>query len=232
MDSRAELPPALRPASGDLVWRADIGAEARVDTIAQHFAYLDTAVKLGERWGTEFAREAAYRSLVLSGGQPGIGTQLGTAKFNFGDPAGSMRMQADLSLLDFMGTSVRVREATYRNPIEVLLGGGGLLFTGVVTVLRLVRDWSNERRKGAAEADEAEAVARERELRVDVLRWLVDETRDGRIAVPPGQLLALVSDRDEVALDGLADSRPQLELPSSLEQGREPGESSRRGRAR
>jgi hypothetical protein len=117
-----------------------------------------------------------------------------------------------------------VSSARYENPVEVILGGSGLVLAGVATILRLVRDWSNRKRQGAAEADQAEAAARERhaaadlaEARVVLSKWLVDEARDGRAGVPIGDLLGATTDADEKAIARLSKHRVELGLPPGLD---------------
>lgn len=67
-----------------------------------------------------------------------------------------------------------VERLTYSNPIElVLLGVGGLLtgagfkFGTFTELAKLIRDWSSEKERSAAEAREAAAVADQAEIRVD-----------------------------------------------------------------
>jgi hypothetical protein len=68
MDYGRELPPGLQPpASGDrisIVWRAEVGSHARVGALAGHLQDLDAAVNLGELWGVELAKAAAYQLLM------------------------------------------------------------------------------------------------------------------------------------------------------------------------
>jgi hypothetical protein len=73
------------------------------------------------------------------------------------------------------------------NPLEVLLAGSGFYVTGVMVVLRMVRDWSSQRRSGAAAAGEAEAradlaraQARRAWTEADILSWLAEQARAGR----------------------------------------------------
>ena len=51
-------------------------------------------------------------------------------------------------------------EVSYRNPIEVILGGSGFLMVGAMLMLRIVRDWSSARRYGAVAATMTESTAR------------------------------------------------------------------------
>jgi hypothetical protein len=90
--------------------------------------------------------------------------------------------------------------------------------------MRLVRDWSNTRRRGAAQAQQAEAGAREqeahadeREARADLVRWLVDEAKAGRMPIPVGELLDVVTDDDQTVLDRLAEGSVELQLSPALD---------------
>jgi len=259
MDPRNDLPPGLRPPAGGefftVTWRADLGSRARLGDLALRLRDLSTAVQLGERWGTQLARAAAYQELVNRidkegpraidyvaerlgyrprdladlhewvhfGGWP-RGPRWRPGHFHFGDPATLLQAVADMELPDVLGQPPRAERVAYENPLEVVLGGSGLLLAGVASVLRLIRDWSNTRRQGAAEAHSAEAGARERdakadqcEARADLVRWLVDEATAGRVAIPVGDLLDVVTQDDETALQRLAGDQVELQLPSGLD---------------
>ena len=262
MDPSRDLPPGLRPPAGGelftVTWRAHLGSGARLRALAAHLQDLNIAAHLGERWGTELARAAAYQQLVNRISREGPraidevvdrlgyrGRDLGDlhewvhtgwwprgprwrpGHSHFGDPATFLQAVADMELPDLLGRPPRVDRATYRNPLEVVLGGSGLLFAGVVSVLRLVRDWSNTRRQGAAHAQQAEADARQREAhadeceaRADLVRWLVDEAKAGRMPIPIGELLDVVTQDDATALNRLADGNVELRLPSGLDPSR------------
>jgi hypothetical protein len=134
------------------------------------------------------------------------------------------RLLADLEAPGLAGIPPTVSSAKYENPVEVILGGSGLILAGVATVLRLVRDWSNQKRRGAAEADHAEAVARERHAAADIAharaaltQWLVNEARNGRAGVPIGDLLGAITEADEEALARLSAHRVELMLPPGLD---------------
>lgn len=259
MDPSRDLPPGVGPPAGGefftVTWRADLGSGARLGALAAHLQDLNIATHLGERWGTELARAAAFQQLVnrISRAEPRAidevvdrlgyrardlgdlhewlhtgwwprGPRWRPGRSHFGDPATFLEALADMELPDLLGRSPRVDSATYRNPLEVVLGGSGFLFVGVVSVLRLVRDWSNTRRQGAAHAQQAEAGARareaqadEHEARADLVRWLVDEAKAGRMPIPVGELLDVVTQDDETALDRLADGNVELQLPSGLD---------------
>jgi hypothetical protein len=134
------------------------------------------------------------------------------------DTAGQIELPA------MLGRGTRVSHATYSNPLEVVLGGSGLSLMGVAYVLRLIRDWSNERRQGKARAEQAEGVAREQhaqadqsQTRADLARWLVDETKAGRIPIPPADLLNVIAKDDVGTLDRLAQRSVELQLPEQLD---------------
>jgi hypothetical protein len=67
---------------------------------------------------------------------------------------------------------VRVVEVSYRNAIEVILGGSGFLMVGAMLMLRIVRDWSSARRAGAVAATMTESAARRSTTYADLAEWL------------------------------------------------------------
>jgi len=259
MDFSGELPPGLRaPAGGEpisITWRAQIGSGARVGDLAAHLQDLETAVLLGERWGTALARAAAYQQLLNrifregpraieqladrlgypardlfeldewlhSGRWPGPPFRR-PGRAPYGDPTTVLQALADIDMPGLLGSRPRVRHASYENPLELILTASGFAIAGVVAVLRLARDWSNTRRLGAAEADQAEADARTRharadgeETRGDLTQWLVNEAKAGRVAIPIGELLGAVGPSDDAALRRLADHPLELEAPAELD---------------
>lgn len=237
------------------MWRAQLGSGARVGELAAHLQDLETAVLLGERWGTALARAAAYRALLdrIFREGPGAADQLAErlgyggrdlfeldewlhtgrwpgrpsgrpGRFPYGDPTTALQALADLEMLPLLGSRPVVDRASYENPLELILAGSGFAIAGAVSVLRLVRDWSNTRRLGAAQADRAEAEARIWHARADgaeadgnLARWLVSEAKAGRVAIPIGELLAAVGPSDEAALGRLADHHVELEAPAELD---------------
>jgi hypothetical protein len=71
---------------------------------------------------------------------------------------------------------------------KIVLGGSGFLLLGAIYVLRLIRNWSHIRRIGAAQAEQAEQAesnARRATTHAEFSQWLMDEARQGRLAVPP-----------------------------------------------
>jgi hypothetical protein len=145
-------------------------------------------------------------------------------RFPYRDPTTLLQALADMQLPELLGARTEIDRAAYRNPLEVVLGGSGLLIAGVISILRLVRDWSNTRRRGAADAQRAEASAREQDARADecearaeLVRWLVDEAKAGRIPIPVGELLDLVTNSEETALERLASGTVELELPPGID---------------
>jgi len=128
-------------------------------------------------------------------------------------PEGVVRGLADARTPALLGSPVQVQHAEYRNPLEVVLTGSGFLIFGTIYVLRMVRDWSNKRREGAAAAHEAEAAARRKAAGADLMEWLVDEAKAGRQHVPPGDLLNVVSAAEGEAMRRLAAEDVQLQLP-------------------
>jgi nucleotide-binding universal stress UspA family protein len=243
-----------------IVWRADVGARVRATALADHLRDVDTAVSVvGERWGFKLARATAYDNLLNSVGREGpralerAAVQQGfgpvdfepladwtgfawrplppRARWPYSDPPRLIEVLADSESQALLGSPLRVVEANYRNPLELVLGGSGTLVVGAIWCLRFIRDWSNKRRFDAAkahleearareadaEAQQAQARAREADVRADLLRWLLDEAKAGRMVVPPGELLDLVQASDADALDRLAKTPVELELPEQLD---------------
>lgn len=95
-----------------------------------------------------------------------------------------------------IGNPLTISSAEYRNPLELVLTGSGFMISGALLVLRMVRDWGNTRRRGAAVAQQEEATARRSATQADFMEWLVDEAKHGRLAVPPGDLLGLMTQSD------------------------------------
>jgi hypothetical protein len=223
------------------VWRADVGAGARVGELADLLHDLDTTIKVGERWGVALARTAAQYQLMseVRRGGPEVliesARQLGFDEAaldefvhwyfegwipwrrgrpsSFPGPEELVRRFADLRTPDLLGSSVQVQNAEYRNPLEVVLEGSGFLILGTIYALRIVRDWSNRRREGAAAAHEAEATARRQAAGADLMEWFVEEAKAGRLHVPPGDLLSVVTPADGEAMRRLAAEDVQLQLP-------------------
>jgi hypothetical protein len=242
----SRLPPSLRvPAAGDLVsatWRADIGAGARLNELADVLRDLDMVIGVGERWGTTLARAAAQyqlvyeiegrgpRALIEAARQIGLASDVvDVGRWFFDDwlwsrrgrpgrpvfwsPDDLVRMVADARTPELLGSPMYAGQVEYRNPLEVILSGSGFLILGTTYALRMVRDWSNTRRQGSAMADEAAANARRHLAQADLMEWLVDEAKAGRLHVAPGDLLNGVTPAENEAMSRLAEREVQLQLP-------------------
>jgi hypothetical protein len=226
-----------------VTWRADLGGDARLGDLADLLRDLDTVVAVGGRWGLTLARAATEHQLEYEIGRGGpralldAVTQLGLDRRDFdGDidrwyfegpwrwrsrrgrpsfwsPEALLRLLVDARTPDALGLAMQTRSVAYRNPLEVILSGSGFLLLGTITALRLVRDWSNTRRHGSAEAQEAEASARRYSAQADLMEWLVDETKAGRLHIPPSDLLNSVSAGQGEAIRRLAEQDVQLGLP-------------------
>ncbi|MGH8913250.1 MAG: hypothetical protein ACRDZM_01895 [Acidimicrobiia bacterium] len=246
--SWGRLPRGLRPPREgnvtEITWRADIGPALTPGDIAACFDDLQTAMSVGERWGVRLARESARRTILnqISREGPrvlgGLARELGYDERDIDmldewmhgpwgprrswavDPWGILDTVADTQATKELGSHAVVQRAEYRNPLEVILTGSGFLILGCAYTLRLIRDWSNTRRAGAGAAREAVAAARHAEARAELFQWLVDEARAGRMPVPPGALLNMVTQTEAEAVHRLATSDIALELPSGFETGR------------
>jgi hypothetical protein len=225
----------------NLTWRADLGAGARIGEIAIHLEDLGTAITVGERWGSVLARAAAQHQLayeVTSRGPRALSEAAGQLGLDvdpmdmerwyfegrpgmvpvrpgrdFWPPDVLLRTIADLRMPGSLGSPMRTQHLEYRNPLEVVLSGSGFLLLGSIYVVRIVRDWSNTRRQDAAAAQTSEAHARQDSARADLMEWLVTETKEGRLHVPPVDLLNSVSPDESKAMGRLAEQEVQLQLP-------------------
>jgi hypothetical protein len=219
-----------------------MGAGVRIGDLATYLEDLGTAIAVGERWGSMFARAAAQQQLgyeVTSRGPRALreaAEQLGLdedvldierwyfegpwgrprrpGQAVFWSPDDLLRMLADLRVPESLGSPVRTQHLEYRNPLEVVLSGSGFLLLGSIYVVRIVRDWSSTRRQDAATAQTLEAHARQDSARADLMEWLVTEAKEGRLHVPPGDLLNSVSPDESAAMARLAEQKVQIQLPT------------------
>ena len=102
---------------------------------------------------------------------------------------------------------VIVQELHYSNPIDaqMILASGGV----VLGLLRMVRDWSANRRiKNALANDVEDEVRMQKELRKRILQGI----SDGTIPIPEQWVDTLLTDRSVRAFDRL--SRRNVELPT------------------
>jgi hypothetical protein len=226
---------------GYVTWQASLGPFARPGQLADHLRDLGSALDAGERWGSVLARRAVYRQLqvqLLLEGPRFVEAAVGELGYRPRElPAQEHWLHAGLSaqvfphpehsnlfeeLLDILtsvrmveklGSAVYIVRASYQNPIEVVLGGSGFLLLGVIYTLRLVRDWSCARRVGTANAKQAEATAARAVTQADLLQWLVDEAKAGRMHVRPTELVSVVTQPELQALDRLASNEINLKLP-------------------
>lgn len=245
------------PFGGDivnLVFRRDVGASARIGEVARHLDDLETVVNTGQRWGGHIARMASYRRLLRSittlgpGAVEDAALQAGLRLRDLGDteewihtgwrpwrpgrspyfdPDEVLHALADYQVPEQLGTPVTLQRLSYQNPLEVALAGSGFLIAGTIYVLRMIRDWSSDRRTATAAAEQAEAAAdsaRANAMRArteaDILQWFADEARAGRWHVPPGALLDVSRREDIAAMERLSSTTVQLELPKALDPAR------------
>jgi len=227
-----------------LTWTADIGPAASVGRVADHLHDLQTALDLGERWGLAYAeRSAAYAlwSEISRRGPaaiqrkvndwPGLGGPDIPEEAFFdpeswpyrrrpgwygADPDDVVGLLSSVEVPRLLGSPMQATHIEYNNPVEVMLLGAGFVLLGGVKVLRMIRDWSSQKRIGEAVADAAEAAARQANTAADLGEWLAAEAKHGRQHVPIGELLRAVTPADLAALSRLADSDVQLQLPSQL----------------
>jgi hypothetical protein len=212
--------------------------------LARHFEDLGVVVELGERWGFVIAQHDERRQLLYRAKRSGpsfleaearelgyspedifdlyewldLGIYRGTRRWlTSAYPTDIIQSLAAARATRSLGSQIEVLRAEYRNPIEIVLGGSGFLLLGAAYSLRLVRDWANTRRVGAAQATQAEHEARRAGCHADLSEWLVSEARNGRLYVPPHELVNLVTKTDFRAIDRLADNDIHLELPAGTD---------------
>jgi len=236
------LPDALRPpARGDtlsLTWTADIGADAMVGAVGNHLRDMQVVLDLGERWGLPYSEQAAayaFEREISSRGPVALREALsewpGAEDYwfpileeeEFFDrgwygtiPEDLIRLLSSRNVPGLLGQTMRTRHIEYNNPVEVVLLGAGFVLVGTVKLLRMIRDWSSQRRVGDAIADAAESTARQNKTASDLGAWLVEEARAGRQQVPIGDLMKYVRASDLESIARLADSDVQLQLPQQL----------------
>lgn len=101
--------------------------------------------------------------------------------------------------------TVTVKRLNYENPFDVQLSLS-LISEHFVAVLKVIRDWTADRRIRKAEAEDFESVVRTREqLRGRVLAQL-DEDSD----LPPWLIADLLTPRRLEAIDALAGAGPEI----------------------
>lgn len=229
-------------------WRADLGREARVGDVGNHLHDLQVAIDLGERWGTLLATAAAvllFEEQVRGAGPGFLSRELDQwnidprvamhieewvltgewprrrdlGRFAVEGPLNVVRLISNRRVPELLGEPATAQHVEYRNPVEVVLIGSGLLLLGTVKVLRLIRDWSTDRRTSAARADVADAVARTYKSRARLADYLVREAIQGREHVPVGDLLGVTTAVDLDAVERLTSTDVRLELPPGLASG-------------
>lgn len=227
--------------SATVTWTADIGPGAAVGEIAEHLADLQTLIGLGSRWGLRLAEDAAVRSFrsgkfdpasapeglteepgSLRGG--GVGPQVGGQHIyqlpSLGGvvPSGLSAEAVQLVTADripaLLGSELRVEEASYSNPLELLLFGAGFLFVGATSAMRFIRDWHDRKKIEKAAARLADAAALQGEALAELTAWTVREIKEGRLHIPPAELTRLVTPPDLAAMARLAGREIQLSLPA------------------
>lgn len=203
---------------------------------------LASVVELGTRWGETLAQTAAAWDLAYvlrRGDRRGLelllereldGERLhDLLDFVYDAPPPYRWMSAghpawelarDRRAVDIRGRAARPTSLRYENPLELILCGAGSLLMGAIVVARLVRDWSSQRRIAAAavaqakaEARKAHAEAERAEIATDFARWMADEARAGRGALPQLELLKAITPDEARAIDRLAEQDVQLSLP-------------------
>ena len=218
-ESSASAPPSL-------IFRTDLGPNQTLAHISDCLNDLQLVMRIAER--------CALRMLTSPTGpdrsgrsDPEANPRLGnasptTSRMRTALPEDSTRedLPAPASL------SVTVRSVSYRNPLEVWFTAGASTALALFQFLTLVRDWSNRRRKGAAEATMAEAEA-------ELWLLLVEQAKAGSLPEDPMALLNAISDVDIQAMRNLSRNPVTLELPADSEMDeREDGGDSEHGGSR
>jgi hypothetical protein len=118
-------------------------------------------------------------------------------------------------LVELLGPVPIISSISYSNPIVIIIPAVavGALVTGTLAAIRLARDWRSARRGGRAQARTADADAGIAEKRLEVVSWMVDEAKAGRLPVTAGDLINFVNEPEIRALDAIT-SKP-LEIESN-----------------
>ncbi|GEM_PF-2913125 len=228
--------------TGSIVIIVDVGPDTSMNTIFTNVADLNELVDLGTLWGDVLAESSAQWDLayevqrgdlraidrLLDGSH--IDPRLRDEVFEWihmrppwrgwwsSHPAWEQVQYQRAS--ELRGRPPRVRSLRYENPLELVLYGSGPLMGGVILVARMIRDWSAQRRLGAAAAREAEARARiveteadRAEIATEMLRWFAEEERAGRGGLPQFDLLKALTPHHAQAINHLAEQDVKLALP-------------------
>jgi hypothetical protein len=222
-------------------WTAELRAPLGAGDLARYLEDVNTAIGVGEQWGTTFARAAAKQDLIdqiLQHGADALASAasdldldldelrelhvwLRYGKGGRGLPLGgsrrSIEIVADASVPHLLGNPLRLAHAQYSNPLslEFVSPHGGFLVMGAVMVARFVRDWSNKRKGGAAKVRRDEAEADMATAQAELFRWAVDEVRSGRVHVPPGEVIKMITSNDMQTLSRLSETPTYLRGPST-----------------
>lgn len=225
-----------------LTIRVNLGPRIPMTKLTDSVADLASVVELGTKWGETLAQSAAawdIADVLRRGERHGLELllerELGGEGFHelldfiydapppyrwmsAGHPA--WELARDRRAVNIRGQAARPTSLRYENPLELILCGAGSLLMGVILAARLVRDWSNQRRIGAAAAAQAEAEARKAyaeagraEAAADFARWMAEEAKSGRGALPQLELLKAITPHEARAIERLAEQDVELSLP-------------------
>lgn len=213
----------------------DVGPSALISELSRRIDDLCVVVEVGHRWGFGLARTVASWDLYYEIDRRGpealeelFGPEWRRRRrsrrymYEFLEFGPFFEDPEWITLLDrraegLIGQPVTVGRLQYQNPIELVLGGSGLLLLGVAMAARLVRDWSSTRRTNEAVAREAEAEARMTEDRARLYRWMVNEARRGDSPIPVGELVQIVTPAEVKSLARLSADAITLQLPQGTE---------------
>lgn len=209
----------------DVLVRINLGESAPLEVVSSTVCDLATVCDVGSELQRRVSRAEMLRQVIQEVGPEGRLYEdwfwdLPPSRRPYGYPAGILFRDSELPLGRELSrrlaglqaeweadADILVRELHYRNPFDaqlVLVSGGVVL-----GLLRMIRDWSSNRRIGQVLADDvADEALKRKELRRRVLQGIAD----GDIPLPEQWLDPLLSDRAVRAFDRL--SRRAVELPS------------------
>lgn len=198
----------------EVTWRIDLGPRVPIEDLSEFVANIGTVCSFGSSLQRLSDRnDALYQVLTRSpfSRDPEEDFAVFTSYQRihlYGQPAAfvpSPRLERAVSQqLQEMGAEaraeVRVEHLSYENPLELVIAATGV---AVVAVAKLIRDWSNDRRTGAARAFEYESSARARDR---VRRFAIEELESGRLRLSQEQIMDLLTPDVERSIRSLGDA--------------------------
>ncbi|MFC7532343.1 hypothetical protein [Actinoplanes sp. GCM10030250] len=126
----------------------------------------------------------------------------------------------EVRALESLGSPIQTVSVRYSNPLDIALTATvvGVFFYGVLRVLRLARDWGEDKRIREAEASAAGAQARILNAKADLVEFAVREVKAGRQPTQALDLFQSLRNEDSQALDRMSARAISIESPPSPDQ--------------